>query len=529
MLDAYTGETICYVANVSSGSQVYSKRDGSMLFYNARNLGTSASPNYYLQVWNSSAGTMVSSGNGTGAWQWRPSGGCGAGAALCYLGSVASNYVHDGNLMWSLNVSIPDVSGLSIRAVREGEYIIFGSTGTNNEEEVVPGNWMAFSLEEGREGTKLWESTVTPPFSSTEWYSGVGFTDVFPEQEVLVWNSATELINPIVYDLTTGEKLWEGNASEERQLSYYGYQTKFYDDMIITGGSYSGVLTAYEARTGEVRWTYTAVGEGTDSPYGNDQVQPAAVADGKLYTSISEHSESSPLWRSPGLKCINITSGEEIWKILFWATNVRVTDGILTSYNTYDGQVYAFGKGPSATTVTASPKTSVHGTSVVVEGTVTDQTATGRRNVNNDWQFALKDTPAISDADMQAWMEYKFMGQGYPADAEGVEVVVSVMDPNSNVYEIGRATSDVNGFYSLTFEPLVPGEYTVFASFEGSASYYGSQAVTAINVEEAPAATAVPTPPPASVADMYLIPSVAGIIVAIVVVGIVLILMLRKR
>jgi hypothetical protein len=243
----------------------------------------------------------------------------------------------------------------------------------------------------------------------------------------------------------------------------------------------------------------------------------------------SEHSASSPLWRTPGLRCVDATTGEELWKILFWGSDLAIADGILVSWNWYDGQIYAFGKGPSATTVSASPKTTTHGTAVVIEGTVTDQTPTGRRNINNEVQFTLEGTPAISDEDMEAWMEYKFMEQGFPADAKGVEVVLTVVDPNSNAYEIGRATSDVTGHYSLSYEPLVPGDYTIFAAFEGSASYYGSQAVTAITVEEAPAATPMPTPPPASVADMYLLPSVAGIIVAVVVIGILIILMLRKR
>ena len=30
-----------------------------------------------------------------------------------------------------------------------------------------------------------------------------------------------------------------------------------------------------------------------------------------------------------------------------------VAYGILTTYNSYDGQIYAYGQGPSATTVTA--------------------------------------------------------------------------------------------------------------------------------------------------------------------------------
>jgi hypothetical protein len=39
----------------------------------------------------------------------------------------------------------------------------------------------------------------------------------------------------------------------------------------------------------------------------------------------------------------------------------------------------------------------------------------------------------------------------------------------------------------------------------------------------------MPTPEPESVADLYLVPGIAGIIVAIAVVGVIIILMLRKR
>jgi outer membrane protein assembly factor BamB len=496
MFDAYTGNHVCYIANVSStGTNVYGK-DGSILYYNARNLGTTAAPNYYLTIWNSSAGTLVGAQTGSEAWQWRPAGGLfGSGGGGAYFGAVSRNIVHDGNLMWSLNVSIPSLLGprnsianqtASIQAVREGEYVIFGTRGQNDERGIVPGWMIAVSLEEGKEGQKLWETTFTPPFSSTEWYSAISFAGVRPEQEVMVWNSKTELINPIVYDLKTGQKLWEGDTSAESQLSYYGYQTLFYDDMIITGGSHSGLVTAYEARTGEVRWTYLAVGEGTESPYGNAMAQGFTVSDGKLYTGTSEHSESSPLWRTPGLRCLNITTGEELWKILFWPRSVKIADGILTAWNYYDGQVYAFGRGPSATTVTASPDVSVLGSSVLVKGTVTDQTPTGGRNVNNDLQFSLKDTPAISDEDMQAWMQYMFMEQGYPEDAKGVEVVVTVLDPNNNVYEVGRTTSDITGAFGLAFEPPVPGIYQITAEFEGSASYGPSSATTYIHVEEAP-------------------------------------------
>jgi hypothetical protein len=63
----------------------------------------------------------------------------------------------------------------------------------------------------------------------------------------------------------------------------------------------------------------------------------------------------------------------------------------------------------------------------------------------------------------------------------------------------------------------------------GTNSYYSSSAVTAINVEEAGATTSESTPQPASAADLYFLPVSIGIIVAIVVIGLVIILMLRKR
>jgi len=114
-----------------------------------------------------------------------------------------------------------------------------------------------------------------------------------------------------------------------------------------------------------------------------------------------------------------------------------------------------------------------------------------------------------------------------PADAVGVEVVVSVIDPNNNVYEVGRTTSDSSGFYSYMFTPEVPGKYTVIASFDGSGAYYGSFAETAFGVEEAPAATPEPTPTPAPMTDTYVL-GVGIAIIIIVIIGFAL-LLLRKR
>jgi hypothetical protein len=104
-----------------------------------------------------------------------------------------------------------------------------------------------------------------------------------------------------------------------------------------------------------------------------------------------------------------------------------------------------------------------------------------------------------------------------------------VLDPNTNCYEVGRATSDENGMFKVVFTPEVPGEYTVYASFEGSKGYWPSQAETFIDVEEAPAATPAPPPTPAPMTDTYVLGIGAGAIIAIIVIGMVIILMLRRR
>ena len=538
MIDAFTRNRVCFVANVSaSGTQVYGE-DGSITIYNAVNKGTTASPRYYLTLWNSSAiKTMVAGDDGTYYWQWRPQWGGHADYGFRWRENV--NAFHDGDTGFSLNVSIPSLYGprnaiqnqtATIRVVRENEYVIFGTQGLNNPNGVVPTWLMAISLKPGQQGQKLWETSFTPPFAdvtAAQFTAGIGLTDVVPEDEVVLFDDERTL-KRWGYDMKTGQKLWE--SEPEPQLHYYGLSNVIYDGKLISYSRCGGTLLAYDLRSGDIVWKYIAQGEGTESPYGNAVISSVMVADGKLYVGSSEHSASTPLWRTPGLRCINATDGAEIWKILNWGTEMAVADGILVAFNWYDGQEYAYGKGPSATTVTASPQSSTHGSSVVIEGTVTDQTPTGRRNTNNEMQFTLKDTPAISDKDMQAWMEYKFKGQGFPTNAKGVEVTLNAIDPNGNFVPLGNTTCDVNGNFGLSFVPDVPGNYQITADFAGSNSYYPSTSTTFLTVDPAPEATTIAeTIQNQSLADQYFIPAIAVVVLAIAIVGAIMIVMLRKQ
>jgi len=236
-----------------------------------------------------------------------------------------------------------------------------------------------------------------------------------------------------------------------------------------------------------------------------------------------------PLFADAHRLAINCTDGTLVWKALgFYGRNPGViADGYLLSYNSYDCQIYTYGKGQTDTSITIQDDAVTDGDSILVKGMVTDQSP-GTKDSNRVARFP-DGVPAMSDENMSAWMEYVYMQQPKPTEAIGVDVTITVLDPNGNCYDVATTTTNVDGFYSATFTPLVPGKYTVYATFAGSESYWPSSAVTALNVENAPEATPAPTPTPAPMTDTYVLGIGAGSIIAIIAIGLVVILMLRKR
>jgi len=299
--------------------------------------------------------------------------------------------------------------------------------------------------------------------------------------------------------LDTMQQVWV--SEPEVALNFYslkwpnmGPSQVIYQGKLISCG-YGGVLLAYNATTGDIIWNYTARTEGFESPYGNYPMSIGAIADGKIYIGTGEHSPTQPLYRGSVLQCINASNGVLLWNFpVFGAYMVggnsgesfAIADGYLLALNAYDNQIYCFGRGPSATTVSAPQTVPSLGSSVMITGTVTDQSPSGRHNTNDVLDFTLKGTPAISDEDMNAWMQYMFMQQALPATAKGVEVTLDTIDPNGNFVHIGTATSDINGNYGIMFTPEVPGTYQIIATFAGSKSYGPSSATTYIGVGPAP-------------------------------------------
>jgi hypothetical protein len=338
------------------------------------------------------------------------------------------------------------------------------------------------------------------------------------------------------YSTTTGQKMW-GPVSMVVANNPWGY----YISSSIIGNDklyaidFGGNVWCLNVKTGAVIWKTNTNNAsdlgpaGANTPYGVWTIANIlCLADGKLYT-MGGHLYSPPLYNGGKLTCFNATTGEMVWDDLSFAitnsANGVLSDGYLVVPNAYDNQLYCYSKGQSAVTVSVPDTAIPQGTSVLIKGTVTDQSP-GQTCLG----IPAKGTPAISDASMTHWMEYLYQQQPMPANATGVLVSIDVIDSNGNNRNIGTTTSDISGAFSLQWNPDISGKYTVIATFAGSESYYASYSETSFAVDPA-APTPAPTDAPAqSTADMYFVPAIAGIIGAIIIgFALLAILLLKKR
>lgn len=291
-----------------------------------------------------------------------------------------------------------------------------------------------------------------------------------------------------VYNSRTGQLLYQTETMDypwdEPGFGAYNIASAY--GMFYRGG-YGGVY-AFDWDTGDIVWKYKQVALSQyESPYidengvsvysWNGGVQ---VADGKVFWENDEHTPSSPYTRGWGLHCIDAFTGEGIWNITSQMTPGAVADGYLTADCDYDGYTYVFGKGKSATTVTAPDTEVAKGTAVMIRGTVLDESP------------AQPDTPCVSKESMALQMEYLHFQQ--PIDGlwhnetvTGVPVTLTAIHEDGTFVDIGETTT--NGYYGtfgLDWTPPDEGNYEIVASFEGDESYGSSSAATYVTVGPAP-------------------------------------------
>jgi hypothetical protein len=382
------------------------------------------------------------------------------------------------------------------------------------------------------DGQVMWETNHQLIEDPSIWRGGGG-THLDSEGGVYL-NFKKETMQALAIDINNGHVKY---YTPSRNISDWGSYTSGWCIESAYGmsfiGTYDGYMMAYDIETGDLLWQYSSGDSGLMTPYGNYPFfvgiyMGFGVADGKVFVATGEHSPNDPLYRGERLHVINATTGEGIWSIQGWWCDFAIADGQYTAYNGYDGRIYSFGKGPSAMTTTASPKVSLYGSSVLIEGTVTD-IATGVSLTEQAARFP-NGVPAVSDESMTQWMEYVYMNQPKPTNTSGVKVSLDVIDANGNYRNIGEATSDINGFFSYEWQPDIPGKYTVVASFAGTQSYWPSHAETAFAVDE-PAVTASPQPQQVaqSPTDMYIIGTGIAVIIAIAIVGAVILTAVKKK
>jgi hypothetical protein len=294
---------------------------------------------------------------------------------------------------------------------------------------------------------------------------------------------------------------------------------------------FGGYVNGIDCATATLNWTYTSRYAGYNTPYG---VYPLwhfgshSIADGKLFLSESRMYDP-PMFADAHKLAINCTDGSVVWMSLgfYGREPSAIADGYLVAWNSYDCQIYTYGKGPTSMTVSA-PQTGVElGKSLIISGTVKDVSA-GTKDDDRSARFP-NGVAAVSEESQEVWMEYVYMQQPKPTNATGVTVTINVMDANGNYRPIGQTSTDTDGYFTYTWTPDIAGTYKVYATFDGSNSYWPSQATSSFVVDE-PAATPTPVPTqPTGVADTYFLPGIAAIIVVIVIIGAAIMLMLRKH
>jgi outer membrane protein assembly factor BamB len=514
--DALTARWIYTITDVPSGTTVYGQ-NGELLRLQINQAQG------WMALWNATKMVNPQNTGGMSDGSWDPHGNI-------YNASGTGAQVQ---AAWEWNVTIPVGLPGSVNQIFLGDRVIGSTTSTRGIEQMIarqnqPVVFWSISLAPGQIGQLLYNRTWQPPADTT-----VALTGASPEDGVFVV-SAKETRSHYGFNIDTGERIW-GPTESQNYLDIYSIIFAQRSGMIAYGKLYSqsmsGILYCYNVKTGELLWTYSADDPHNQVLWANDwSIRVAFIADEKVYMGMSEHSPVDPKPRGGPFACVDANTGEEIWRAngLFrqndWGGRAIIGDSIMATMDSYDQRIYAVGKGPSAMTVTAPATSSDLGKSIVIRGTVIDNSPA------QDYSFKARfpnGIPAIADEYMSEWMGYVYKQFPRPSDATGVQVTIDVIDANGNYRNIGTTVSDSSGMFSYTWSPDIEGTYTVIATFAGSKSYWPSHAQTTFVIEEATHSTPTEQPqlqlPPL---EAYIIGATIAIIAAVILIGI---LLLKKK
>ncbi len=390
-------------------------------------------------------------------------------------------------VMWSVNIP----TGVATPSTYSGDYAC--STG-------------ALSCFDLTNGNLLWNLTSRPEsvYYRQNQMMGAGYYCIDTMQ--MTW---------IGYDLKTGNKAWETPPTEYPWGTFWSYNNALDTDKLY-GMGYDGHVYAYDLKTGKQIWSFSSGSSNGETPYNTYAFwNGPVVADGKIYAGTTEHTPTQPRLRGNRMYCLDADTGEEIWSIAGAYVTKEIADSMLITANEYDSLMYCFGKGPTATAVSVTPGVTGNGTSVLIQGTIMDESP------------GQKDTPCVSMDSMSAWMEYLHMQKPIPTNATGVPVALRVMGSDGSITELGTVTSDLKGHFAYLWTPTNADTYKVIASFVGDDSYWGSWAETGLGVFSAQSSAQAETIQTDYSTMLY---AILGAVAIAIIIGLVAIfLTLRKR
>lgn len=550
MYDALTGKYVLSVVNGTNPSFTTDENGNMIGYYINSTVGTMTTygnPPLYTGVPQPITGHVdITRGspvlccfNMSQAISYNPT-----GRSLSWGWSPSENTVIDfgRGVMWAVpvynNISgVPIGPALYINGITNGAVVMTAgftfAQGFGGEQN----GWLVVGAQDASDGHQLWCKNLT--YTDTDILAP--FTRVQMQIQDGLWILGNMGYNwhMQAYDARTGAPLWKQTLT-----GFNGAAPNVYDQFNIRTYNGPGVvffvglggdIWCINDTTGKQLWytnTTALIGSpGIETPY---NIWPLWVfpcdcmSNDVAYFAVG-HEYDPPLFHGAQLLAINMTNGKLIWSELDMSIeSTSISYGILLSRNAYDNQIYAFGKGPSTTTVTAPNVGVTTATPITITGTVMDISPGSKQQA-----IALNfpnGIPCVSDESQSKWMEYVYQQQPLPANTTGVSVTLSVIDSNNNYRDIGTATSDSSGMFSYIWTPDIPGKYTVIATFAGSNSYYGScaEAVFYASTAPTPAPTVTPQANLATTGDllMYIVAAAIAIIIAI---AIATVLLLRKR
>jgi outer membrane protein assembly factor BamB len=401
------------------------------------------------------------------------------GGVLLYLISRNSSAARSGSLLQCWNSSAPGTTFAS--------KVVFTVQGTQVETRPFPylyndvivtafhgqyplTNMSAFDSKTGR---SLWNVTLD---YTQEGDFAVGYDKLF--------ETASTDRRMHAYDIYTGQEVWQSEQADYPWGAFWAYSIAVAYGKVYAE-SYDGHMYAFDAQTGKTVWKFYT-GNTTLTPYNTWPVYGrSVVADGKVYFGSTEHSPVPPYYQGRQLYAVDANTGSLLWSISGQYDEKALADGVLVGVDSYTGQMFAFGKGKTETTVSATKTQISKGEWIGITGTVIDLSP------------AQPGTPAVSKESMTAWMEHLHMNRPVPTNTTGVPVKLIAIGSDGTTIDIGSATSDADGHFSLKWTPTKEDLYKITATFEGDESYWSSSAFTDIAVGSAavsPITTSTPQP-----------------------------------